>query len=978
MKKRTINWIRQKGIFALLSFLIPAGMMALVYYQIGAMPAEGHRSILASDAFGQYAMFFGGFNNMIRNNQSIFYNWYASLGLNNIAFMSYYLNSIFTPLALLFENMDMDYFFYFLTLLKFGSLGLSFWVYAAQTFKVSSWKHLILAVSYALMGFTVAYSEVTVWFDGLIFLPLVILGINRLMDKKKPVLLFVSYLVVFIMNFYIAFMVGVFSFLYFWARFATNPKLYRKRILPYLGTSFAAGGASMPIIIPTILDIASNGESLTGVDSILTRTANPLAIIIKNMVGVYDSTKWDTLPFIYAGLLCLLFCIFYFTTKKIPLRNKIAYGIVLGLVFISFYIEALDLFWHGFHAPNMLLFRYSFTFSFIVIMLAGYGMEKYEKEDFPKIANIIIIVFTLFTAVKILTNFLGESYQYLHTVSFLWSIGCLIAYLFIFWLGHSARLTKLVPVLTVLVVLVELMGNTNGLLNGILYEWTYPSFSNVKGVYKDISNLVEFSKEENPDSFYRTENLSFLSRNDSFYFGYSGVSMFSSIRNRHSSQYLDKLGFKSKGTNLNVSYTNNTLLMDSLLGVKYNITKQPDVLKYGYHEVKKSGDYTLYENENVLPLGILTDNHIYQAGAVENQTNLINHLAGQDEDEPLFTFTDAELIDSENVDFDSTTFNEIDVVTYARDDKEEPIELTYKITVPAKQQAYLYFYPVDDTIGNPTMKLEVKETTYSTQTSFTGQYLSLGYYEEEETLEIKLSFTYGGEEDDVYDVVIVKPDVALMDAEKFSSTIKKIQEQGVDMDVDGRRASAELDLDEDRVLLTTIPYDKGWKAYVDGEEVEIPTFKDALLAIPVPEGEHKLELVYFPYGMKLGMGISGTCIVLFAGSLVLRRRKRLEEESSSKEETISNEKERIQKEDTSKEQALSNDSEIESDNMNELKDESKNSDNPGSLISDFSFEDDDKSFTFGTKIKVDTNIELGHISDDSSKSDNPSMEDQED
>lgn len=885
MKIKIVEFIKKKGIYGLLSFLIPIIVMGIAYYQIDVIPAAGHNSILASDAYSQYAMFFGSFNNMIRNNQSLFFNWYASLGLNNIAFMSYYLNGIFTPLSLFFENIHMDYFIYYLTLLKFGCLGLGFWVYASETFQISRWKHLVLAISYALMSFSVAYSEITMWFDGLMYLPLVILGVNKLMDEQKPTLLFVSYLMVFISNFYIAFMIGVFSFLYFCARVMTCPKVYKKRILLYLATSLTAGGASMPIIIPTVLDIMSNGESLTEISRVLTKTAAPLSIFIKNMVGVYDSTKYDTVPFIYAGTLILLFCLFFFITKKIDLRTKLAYGSVLGFLFLSFYFEILNLFWHGFHAPNMFLFRFSFSFSFMVLMLAGYGWEKYSRDDFSKMMNIVLAIFGVFMVIKIYTNFQAEKYSYFYTRSFLWSAGALLSYLGLFWLNEKHKINRLCKYLTVGIVMLELWANTAGILRGISNEWSYPEFSGVTDVYENIEELVDYTKSENSDHFYRMENLTAITGNDSFLFGYSGVSMFSSIRNRHSSQYLDKLGYRSRGTNLNISYNNNTLLMDSLLGIKYNLTKEDDALKFGYSPVQKSGEYTLYQNDYVLPLGILTDDRIYQEDAVDNQTKLINHLAGQDENDSMFTFTEAKVVDKQNIliDYQVMGENNIEIAKYNREDKEQSMKVTYEVEVPANKQAYLSIYPVGSAaeLGSQKMTAEVNGTVYSSQLARVGQYVSLGCYEQAQKIQVTLTFIHTREADLDKVLTLIKPDVALMDTNQFVSTIEKIKDQGVDIKVEGRKASATVDLSEDRVLMTTIPYDKGWKAYVDGKQVEIPTFKDAFLTIPLKEGKHALQLVYFPYGMALGCWIAGGSILLFIGGSFMLRRKRKQNNNPS-------------------------------------------------------------------------------------------------
>ena len=86
-----------------------------------------------------------------------------------------------------------------------------------------------------------------------------------------------------------------------------------------------------------------------------------------------------------------------------------------------------------------------------------------------------------------------------------------------------------------------------------------------------ISKLVSDTKQTNKN-FYRMERLEAQTGNDSMKFNYNGISQFSSIRNTASSSTLDRLGFKSEGTNLNLRYQNNTLIADSLFGIKYNLS----------------------------------------------------------------------------------------------------------------------------------------------------------------------------------------------------------------------------------------------------------------------------------------------------------------------------------------------------------------------------------------------------------------------
>nr|WP_239644722.1 YfhO family protein [Enterococcus crotali] len=300
MKQKIKKFVKINGVAMLLSFCIPIVVMGVSYYLVGIYPGS-QTTILASDSFTQYANFHASFNNVLHGKQNIFYTWFGSLGLNYWAFMAYYLNGVFTPLIAFFDNVHMPDALYFLTLIKFGASGLAFWIFAHNTFKVKQWVTIGLSISYALMSYAVGYSEVIMWLDTFMYLPLVILGINRLMDQRKPTVLFLSYLLLFLSNFYMAFMVGVFSFLYFLVRTLTDGKRYKKRIKDYLLTSLLAGGASMVTILPTIFDLSNNGERLTKINTLVTPDVGVWDLVAKNLVGVYDTSKYQSMPFIYVG-----------------------------------------------------------------------------------------------------------------------------------------------------------------------------------------------------------------------------------------------------------------------------------------------------------------------------------------------------------------------------------------------------------------------------------------------------------------------------------------------------------------------------------------------------------------------------------------------------------------------------------------------------------------------------------------------------
>ena len=71
-------------------------------------------------------------------------------------------------------------------------------------------------------------------------------------------------------------------------------------------------------------------------------------------------------------------------------------------------------------------------------------------------------------------------------------------------------------------------------------------------------------------------------------------------------------------------------------------------------------------------------------------------------------------------------------------------------------------------------------------------------------------------------------------------------------------------------MLMTIPYDEGWRVYVDGEETEIYKGLGTFISFYVSGGVHDIELKYFPKGLKAGAAISLISLMILAGTAVLQ------------------------------------------------------------------------------------------------------------
>jgi uncharacterized membrane protein YfhO len=102
--------------------------------------------------------------------------------------------------------------------------------------------------------------------------------------------------------------------------------------------------------------------------------------------------------------------------------------------------------------------------------------------------------------------------------------------------------------------------------------------------------------------------------------------------------------------------------------------------------------------------------------------------------------------------------------------------------------------------------------------------------------------------------------------EKLAQTNLKTNEKSTDDHIFGSITTHE----ENKTIMTTIPYDKGWRVYVDGKQVETYSiYGDSLMAFDISStGEHEIEFKYMPDIYVTTGIISATSTVVFIGLIV--------------------------------------------------------------------------------------------------------------
>ena len=798
-------------------------------------------SPLLGDGFHQYVIFDVALRNILHGNGSLFYTFTSGLGLNFYALSSYYLGSFLSPLVYFFDLTNMPDAVYLTTLLKFGLIGLSTYFSLNKLFQsIPKPLKLALSSSYALMSFTVSQLEIKTWIDVFILIPLIITGLQLLITEKKFLLYFTSLSILFIQNYYFGYMTVLFLIFWYLCQISWDFKTRKSSFLDFIITSVLAGMASLILTLPTLFDLQTHGEKLTEITKFQTESSWYLDLFAKQFIGSFDTTKYGAIPMIFVGLLPFILTILFFTLKSIKFHVKLIYAIFFAFLIASFYIEALDLFWQGMHTPNMFLHRYAWIFSTLLIYTAAEVLKRLKEL---KVWNFLVSLFLIVTGF-LATIYLKSHYSFLTDLNILLTLEFLVVYsLLLLAVIKKFISVNLFAILISLFIMVEISLNASSQIDGIAKEWGFASRSSYN---RDIPAMESFSTYIG-NQFTRTEKLQTQTGNDSMKFNYNGISQFSSVRNRSASSTLDKLGFKSSGTNLNLRYANNSILADSLFGIQYNISDSP-IDKYGFKDIYQKDNLTLYENQFSLPIAFASQsvyNDVkFNEHTLDNQASFLNQLA--------------------NVDFDyfspipyDKTENTNDLISVTGSSNEDAA-IQYQIEVPENSQVYLSFTNLhfsNDKQKKVDILVNSEKKTFTTDNVFS--FFNLGYTKEKKTFNINVSFPGNSQ------VSFEYPNFYRLDTQTLTEAIQKIKEQPVTISTSKNKVFATYEVQQDTSIFFTIPYDKGWSAYQDGKKIEIKQAQTGFMKVDVPKGKGTITLSFIPNGFITGAICSFTSLLLF-------------------------------------------------------------------------------------------------------------------
>lgn len=385
----------------------------------------------------------------------------------------------------------------------------------------------------------------------------------------------------------------------------------------------------------------------------------------------------------------------------------------------------------------------------------------------------------------------------------------------------------------------DMKSNGQALFDGLESEFGYVRTEEYRAAVERTKPLTDSIRQQDP-GLYRVNASYEYSKNDAMLFGFNGMTHYSSTYNREINALTAKLGI-AQAHIWNSGY-GATPLTESLFAVSYRLSEGREPSFYG--KIKEAQGTAAYRNSLALPVVYAADvsdmDPAFGENPYRNQNMLLNAAAGKEE---LY-------------------FQEMEYVY-----EETETGWTYTLTAQSADPLYLYMYPESrgwaDVYAN-----DVKCGNYFTDESTCSLYV--GSYEPGQQVTIRVERIWrnpaaGGAV------------IAELKLERLEAVLKELQAGGMNMvSHKGGKLSGTICLEEGQSIITSIPYDTGWKVWIDGERAETQKFAGAFLAVEAPEGEHTISFSYVSPGFYEGLGVlalSAAGAVFFFGGRRLGKQK---------------------------------------------------------------------------------------------------------
>ncbi len=809
-----------------LAFMLPL-IILLVLFGVKGIYPFGDRTFLSGDLYHQYMPFFSELMRKIRNGESLSFSWNVGIGSNFLALYVYYLASPSHFLALLAPESHLIEFISYLAVCKMGLAGWSCCYYLQKHYDTQSPATVLFSCFYALSGFMAAYNYNIMWLDCIVLLPLIVLGLERLVQEGKWTLYCVMLALSIYTNYYISIMICIFLVLYFVLLVAMRRFQNFWRSAGYFAAfSLLAGGLASALLIPEVCAILQTDFGDVDFPRQAESYFSVLDMLARHCMCVTTERGLDHWPNIYCGSAALLFLPLYVLNRKISVRERFLRLALMGFLLLSFGTNILDFMWHGMNYPDSLPARQSFCYIFLVLT-ASYDAFRHVKEsDEQQIlyGYMASVAFFLFCQKFVDQEDFALGVKFL-TLVFV-SVYAVLLYLYRTRAGDKIKQILFAVALTAVVA--ENCINTYDTSLATVNRSEY-----LEG-QKDYKALYEWAGKQE-EGFWRVEKFTRKTKNDGTLTGYPTASVFSSTLNSQVMDLYKRLGMRH--SKVFYGYDGATAFTSALLNVNYMFGEPQRYESSLYEAVCQSGQICLYRARNTLPFGYVAPvGYDLPGGYTNNAIALQNQMVRK-------------------LGVEGKLFEEADSRQSGDD------------VVFTADQTGIYYAMV---MVSGTSRIDAVgafdgEESYNDLKA--GSVLYLGQVVKDSTV----TFTNGDEDDDTPAVNVT---VYRMDESVLQKALALLAKQHLErVEYTSDRLYGEITLAEAGRLILSVPLEKGWRILINGQPAEAVAFGESLAAFDLEEGHYTIELHYVPQGQSAGRIVTAVSLILLILLLFLQRKR---------------------------------------------------------------------------------------------------------
>ena len=800
------------------------------------------------------------FKNILLGQADLFLNLSNAGGTSFWGILLFFVASPFSFFVLLIDNKDIYLFANILVLIKIMvCAGTASIFFRKIFFGLPVLQNIALSIMYAFCGYTMMYFQNVVWLDAMYMFPILLLGLDCLINREKVLIYIISLSCIITIHFYLSYMVAIFLILaislYVWF---CVPKKKRRKIICLFGISTMIVLCITGVIwLPSLLQYLQSGRGVGLLESLSS--------------GDFITEIYTSLPVILCTGMIITIVPLYFLFQRYKSKKSNIIGILFILTTIPIFIEPINKMWHT-GSYQAFPVRYGYITIFLGLILAAdllhhfrdqinHSRESNKKNRWTPIALSVAAVGVIALALCFLstqwsvlstyTKTLHGSYSFLGII-LLFASAVALFYFFTMLL-YYLRLIKN----NILSIFLCLITVTEVLFFSSIY------FGSASRSTISNESVLDLASKISDTTLYRVKmDKKYFDVNMMGALGYNSLSHYTSFTNETYMFAMKKMGYSSYWMEVNSS--GGTLFTDSLLGNRYHVRLNTEISD-GQEIVYQNNKYSILKNELPARIGsvfVADDINVFEKLPNSTRADVQNHLF-----QSLYHTPDVLIKPYAHTFLKNIIYQQsVDgLFTINKQVAEEPGYLLYHIPVKGTQTLYFdCFHELSNRLVEPInssfdiyINGKLIQNRYPTKNN--NGLLELGTFSDE-TVIVRVNV--------LKDVTaksfgVFGLDVAMLTQCSREEAEVSLQQQG------NRVLGTAIGKGENSFLFLPISNAKGFKAEVNGQEVEIYTVFDTFMALPLQNGTNAITVSYIPVGFLTGGILSTTGIILCTGFVIL-------------------------------------------------------------------------------------------------------------